>query len=125
MTQPPATMDWMAEPRRSSWSQTNFAGGTTSAKVSMPDPLTGEETEALWVKGSGGDLGSMGMDGFATLYLDKLLALETLYRGIEHEDRGGPLLSAGGQRRDEGDNGDQQGTEHGENLEGNNGMTLS
>jgi len=65
---------------------TNFAGGNTSAKVMMPDPLTGEDVEVLWVKGSGGDLGSMGMDGFATLYMDKMQSLKKLYRGVEYED---------------------------------------
>src|SRR6201996_2056940 len=65
---------------------TNFGGGNTSAKVTMPAPLTGEPVEVLWVKGSGGDLGSMKLDGFATLYLDKLERLKKLYRGLEHED---------------------------------------
>jgi rhamnulose-1-phosphate aldolase/alcohol dehydrogenase len=65
---------------------TNFGGGNTSAKVSEPDPLTGAPVEVLWVKGSGGDLGSMKRDGFATLYLDKLLGLERAYRGLERED---------------------------------------
>jgi len=65
---------------------TNFGGGNTSAKIRMPDPLTGENVDVLWVKGSGGDLGSMQLDGFATLYLDKLFSLQGLYRGIEFED---------------------------------------
>jgi rhamnulose-1-phosphate aldolase/alcohol dehydrogenase len=65
---------------------TNYGGGNTSAKVDMADPLTGESVPVLWVKGSGGDLGSMGLDGFATLYMDKLEQLESLYRGREHED---------------------------------------
>lgn len=65
---------------------TNYGGGNTSAKVRMNDPLTDEEVEVLWVKGSGGDLGSMGLDGFATLYMDRLEHLKTLYRGLEHED---------------------------------------
>ncbi len=65
---------------------TNFAGGNTSAKVMMPDPLTGEEAEVLWVKGSGGDLGSMGMEGFSTLYMDKMESLKKLYRGLDLED---------------------------------------
>jgi rhamnulose-1-phosphate aldolase/alcohol dehydrogenase len=65
---------------------TNYGGGNTSAKVAMKDPLTGREVEVLWVKGSGGDLGSMKQDGFATLYVDKLIALESLYRGRPHED---------------------------------------
>src|SRR5215208_5641435 len=65
---------------------TNFGGGNTSAKIVMPDPLTREPTEVLWVKGSGGDLGSMKLDGFATLYMEKLNGLKGLYRGLEHED---------------------------------------
>ena len=64
---------------------TNFGGGNTSAKVMETDPLTGESVEVLWVKGSGGDIGSMKLDGFATLYEDKLLALENHYEG-EHDD---------------------------------------
>ncbi|MCG6904057.1 MAG: bifunctional rhamnulose-1-phosphate aldolase/short-chain dehydrogenase [Rhodobacter sp.] len=65
---------------------TNYGGGNTSAKVIETDPLTGEKTEVLWVKGSGGDVGSIRMDGFATLYMDKLRALKGKYRGVEFED---------------------------------------
>ena len=65
---------------------TNYGGGNTSAKVMETDPLTGEAVEVLWVKGSGGDIGSMKKDGFATLYMNKLEALKSLYRGVEHED---------------------------------------
>ena len=65
---------------------TNYGGGNTSAKVAMVDPLTREEVTVLWVKGSGGDIGSMGLDGFATLYQSKLEALKGLYRGPDHED---------------------------------------
>ncbi|MFO1143434.1 MAG: bifunctional rhamnulose-1-phosphate aldolase/short-chain dehydrogenase [Amaricoccus sp.] len=65
---------------------TNFGGGNTSAKVMEKDPLTGEEVEVLWVKGSGGDVGTMKLDGFATLYIEKLDALKGLYRGLAHED---------------------------------------
>ena len=65
---------------------TNFGGGNTSAKVDSHDLLTGAAVKVLWVKGSGGDLGSMKRDGFATLYLDKLLGLERAYRGLEGED---------------------------------------
>ncbi|MFL5334964.1 MAG: class II aldolase/adducin family protein, partial [Geminicoccaceae bacterium] len=65
---------------------TNYGGGNTSAKLPASDPLTGEPATVLWVKGSGGDLGSMRLDGFATLYLDKLDRLKRLYRGVEHED---------------------------------------
>ncbi len=65
---------------------TNFGGGNTSAKLSGIDPLSGDNVSVLWVKGSGGDIGSMALNGFSTLYLDKLLAIERLYRGLEHED---------------------------------------
>ncbi|MSU89321.1 bifunctional rhamnulose-1-phosphate aldolase/short-chain dehydrogenase [Rhodobacteraceae bacterium 2CG4] len=65
---------------------TNYGGGNTSAKVMETDPLTGAQVEVLWVKGSGGDVGSIRMDGFATLYMDKLRALKGVYRGPEHED---------------------------------------
>jgi rhamnulose-1-phosphate aldolase/alcohol dehydrogenase len=65
---------------------TNYGGGNTSAKVTMQDPLTGEPALVLWVKGSGGDLGSMRLDGFATLYMDRLEAMKGRYRGLAHED---------------------------------------
>jgi rhamnulose-1-phosphate aldolase/alcohol dehydrogenase len=65
---------------------TNFGGGNTSAKLDARDPLTGETVPVLWVKGSGGDIGSMQLDGFSTLYQGKLLGLEKLYRGLAHED---------------------------------------
>jgi len=65
---------------------TNYGGGNTSAKVTETDPLTGAPVEVLWVKGSGGDVGSIKMDGFATLYMDKLNALKGKYRGVEFED---------------------------------------
>ena len=65
---------------------TNFGGGNTSAKVEAKDPLTGAPATVLWVKGSGGDIGSMALDGFATLYLDKLEQLKGLYRGLDDED---------------------------------------
>jgi rhamnulose-1-phosphate aldolase/alcohol dehydrogenase len=65
---------------------TNFGGGNTSAKVMMTDPLTGAQVEVLWVKGSGGDLGSIKIDGFSTLYMEKLQALKGRYRGLANED---------------------------------------
>jgi rhamnulose-1-phosphate aldolase/alcohol dehydrogenase len=65
---------------------TNYGGGNTSAKVIEKDPLTGAEVEVLWVKGSGGDVGTIKIDGFATLYMEKLEALKGLYRGVEFED---------------------------------------
>src|SRR5205823_4692693 len=71
---------------------TNFGGGNTSAKIFERDPLSGTETRVLWVKGSGGDLGSMGIDGFSTLYLEKILALEARYGGRAHEDEMVDLL---------------------------------
>ena len=65
---------------------TNYGGGNTSAKVMEVDPLTGQAVEVLWVKGSGGDVGSIKMDGFATLYMDKLRALKGIYKGVQMED---------------------------------------
>ncbi|QPC94855.1 bifunctional rhamnulose-1-phosphate aldolase/short-chain dehydrogenase [Mesorhizobium sp. INR15] len=65
---------------------TNYGGGNTSSKIWQKDPLTGQDVEVLWVKGSGGDSASIKLDGFATLYMDKLRALKALYRGVEHED---------------------------------------
>ena len=65
---------------------TNFGGGNTSSKLDQVDPIDGQTKKILWVKGSGGDLGSIKRAGFATLYLDKLLALEKAYRGVALED---------------------------------------
>ncbi|HEV7320756.1 MAG TPA: bifunctional rhamnulose-1-phosphate aldolase/short-chain dehydrogenase [Ensifer sp.] len=65
---------------------TNYGGGNTSAKVMEKDPLGGGSVEVLWVKGSGGDVGTIKLDGFATLYMDKLNALKTIYRGVAYED---------------------------------------
>jgi rhamnulose-1-phosphate aldolase/alcohol dehydrogenase len=65
---------------------TNYAGGNTSAKGSVPNPATGQETTVLWVKGSGGDLGTLTEPGLAALELEKFKALKNVYRGVEHED---------------------------------------
>ena len=65
---------------------TNFGGGNTSCKAVAIDPLTGKETEVMWVKGSGGDLGTMKRSGLAALYVDRLRNLKNIYRGMEHED---------------------------------------
>ncbi len=65
---------------------TNYGGGNTSSKIWQKDPLTGQDVEVLWVKGSGGDSASIKLDGFSTLYMDKLRALKGLYRGVEFED---------------------------------------
>ena len=66
---------------------TNYGGGNTSAKVSETDPLTGKPVEVLWVKGSGGDVGTIKLDGFATLYMEKLESLKSIYKGVADEDR--------------------------------------
>jgi rhamnose utilization protein RhaD (predicted bifunctional aldolase and dehydrogenase)/NAD(P)-dependent dehydrogenase (short-subunit alcohol dehydrogenase family) len=66
---------------------TNFGGGNTSSKISETDLLDGTAKTVLWIKGSGGDIGSIQRKGFATLYLDKLLALRGRYRGVETEDQ--------------------------------------
>jgi rhamnulose-1-phosphate aldolase/alcohol dehydrogenase len=65
---------------------TNYGGGNTSCKAMAKNPLTGETTEVMWVKGSGGDLGTLKKSGLAALYVDRLRSLENVYRGIEHED---------------------------------------
>ncbi len=65
---------------------TNFGGGNTSSKLLESDPLDGSSQKVLWIKGSGGDIGSIQRKGFATLYLDKLLSLAGRYRGVALED---------------------------------------
>jgi rhamnulose-1-phosphate aldolase/alcohol dehydrogenase len=66
---------------------TNYGGGNTSCKLLQPDPLTGEQTEVMWVKGSGGDIGTLKKSGLAALYLNRLHQLETVYKGIDMEDQ--------------------------------------
>ena len=70
-----------ADPRN-----TNYAGGNTSAKGTAVDPVTGEDVELLWVKGSGGDLGTLTAAGLAVLRLDRLRALAGIYPGVDRED---------------------------------------
>lgn len=65
---------------------TNYGGGNTSCKVMDKDPLTGKEVEVMWIKGSGGDIGTLKKSGLAALYVDRLRSLKNVYRGIEHED---------------------------------------
>ncbi len=65
---------------------TNYGGGNTSVKITDKDPLTGKPVEVMWIKGSGGDIGTLKKSGCAALYMERLLNLETVYRGIEHED---------------------------------------
>lgn len=65
---------------------TNYGGGNTSCKAKAKDPLTGNEVEVMWVKGSGGDLGTMKRSGLAALYVDRLRSLKNVYSGADHED---------------------------------------
>jgi rhamnulose-1-phosphate aldolase/alcohol dehydrogenase len=82
----PALLLYRSHLLGSDLSVTNYGGGNTSAKLDEQDPLSAAPTKVLYVKGSGGDLGSMKIDGFATLYMQKLLQLQRLYRGVEYED---------------------------------------
>jgi rhamnulose-1-phosphate aldolase/alcohol dehydrogenase len=66
---------------------TNYGGGNTSCKVLVRDPLTGDPAEVMWVKGSGGDLGTLKKKDLAALYMTRLLSLKNVYQGIESEDR--------------------------------------
>ena len=65
---------------------TNFAGGNTSVKITETDPVSGEPVEVMWVKGSGGDIGTLTRKGCASLYTDRLRALKKRYRGLAFED---------------------------------------
>ncbi|MCC8427107.1 bifunctional aldolase/short-chain dehydrogenase [Mucilaginibacter sp. UR6-11] len=65
---------------------TNYGGGNTSCKAMAKDPLTGQEVEVMWIKGSGGDIGTLKKSGLAALYVEKLRSLKNVYRGLEHED---------------------------------------
>ena len=76
-----------ADPRN-----TNYAGGNASAKGTAVDPVTGQDVELLWVKGSGGDLGTLTAAGLAVLRLDRLRALADVYPGVDREDE---MVAAG------------------------------
>jgi rhamnulose-1-phosphate aldolase/alcohol dehydrogenase len=65
---------------------TNYGGGNTSCKVMDKDPLTGNPVEVMWIKGSGGDIGTLKKSGLAALYIDRLRSLKNVYRGLEYED---------------------------------------
>ena len=65
---------------------TNYGGGNTSCKLMDKDPLTGKPVEVMWIKGSGGDLGTLKKSGLAALYLDRLRSLKNVYRGLAFED---------------------------------------
>lgn len=72
---------------------TNYGGGNTSVKIKDIDPLTGNSIDVLWIKGSGGDIGTLTKSGCASLYLERLLNLEKVYKGIEFEDEMVELFS--------------------------------
>src|SRR5215212_1609581 len=84
----PAVADLVARSNRlgADPKNTNYAGGNTSAKGTDRDPVTGEDVELVWVKGSGGDLGTLTPDGLAVLRLDRVRALVDVYPGIDRED---------------------------------------
>lgn len=65
---------------------TNYGGGNTSCKTIEKDVLTGEDAEVMWIKGSGGDIGTLNRKGIAGLYTERLRSLKSIYRGLEHED---------------------------------------
>jgi hypothetical protein len=65
---------------------TNYGGGNTSVKITDKDPLTGKKVEVMWIKGSGGDIGTLKKSGCAALYVERLRNLENVYRGVEFED---------------------------------------
>ncbi|HAS19854.1 MAG TPA: bifunctional rhamnulose-1-phosphate aldolase/short-chain dehydrogenase, partial [Flavobacteriaceae bacterium] len=66
---------------------TNYGGGNTSCKTIEKDPLTSEEVEVMWIKGSGGDIGTLTRSGIAGLYTERLRNLKNVYQGLEDEDR--------------------------------------
>ncbi|MFB2580020.1 bifunctional aldolase/short-chain dehydrogenase [Herbiconiux sp. P15] len=84
----PAAADLIARSNRlgSDPKNTNYAGGNTSAKGLQTDPVTGEDVELMWVKGSGGDLGTLTEQGLAVLRVDRLRALANVYPGVDRED---------------------------------------
>ena len=86
--EPPEVTDLLQRSNRlgSDPANTNYAGGNTSAKGPLTDPVTGEPVELMWVKGSGGDLGTLTSGGLAVLRLDRLRALTGVYPGVERED---------------------------------------
>src|ERR1035438_3928074 len=65
---------------------TNYGGGNTSCKTVEKDPLTGNPVEVMWIKGSGGDIGTLKKSGLAALYVDRLRGLKNVYKGLAHED---------------------------------------
>lgn len=88
MTRPVTVDDLIARSNRlgADRKNTNFAGGNTSAKGAATDPVTGDEIQLMWVKGSGGDLGTLTPAGLAALRVDRLRALTEVYPGVDRED---------------------------------------
>jgi rhamnulose-1-phosphate aldolase len=88
MTRPVTVDDLIARSNRlgADRKNTNFAGGNTSAKGAATDPVTGDEIQLMWVKGSGGDLGTLTPAGLSALRLDRLRALTEVYPGVDRED---------------------------------------
>ena len=72
---------------------TNYGGGNTSCKKMAKDPVTKNDVEVMWVKGSGGDIGTMERSGLAALFVDRLRSLKNVYRGLMHEDEMVPLFN--------------------------------
>jgi len=66
---------------------TNYGGGNTSCRTTEIDPLTGESKEIMWIKGSGGDIGTLTREGLAALYVNRLRSLKKSYKGLSDEDR--------------------------------------
>ena len=93
-TQPPILNQLINRSNRlgSDARNTNFGGGNTSAKGTVQDPASGDDVEVMWVKGSGGDLGTLAADGLSVLRADRLRGLKDSYRGVEHEDEMHDLL---------------------------------
>ena len=88
MTTPQPVTDLLARANRlgSDPANTNYAGGNASAKGTVTDPVTADDVEVMWVKGSGGDLGTLTESGLAALRLDRMRALVEVYPGVERED---------------------------------------
>ena len=77
-----------ADPRN-----TNYGGGNTSAKATVRDPASGGDVDLMWIKGSGGDLGTLTADGLSVLEVERLRAMKTVYRGQDHEDEMQDMLA--------------------------------
>lgn len=92
--QPAAMKQLLARSRRLGADpvNTNYAGGNTSAKGAVTDPATGQKVDVMWVKGSGGDLGTLTEEGLCTLRMDRFLGLQDVYRGVDTEDEMVALL---------------------------------